>query len=127
MKSRTEYGGTVKQTRLRAIWAVLALFAVLAFPASVGAQDTASDAAHDPVPFTFFDGHAYGFDYTFGFDRSRFYRFASAGGAFRPWHQDRRYRGDLIDRVIAIDRIRAAIVVLDIFDNAPGTAVIVGP
>ena len=120
-------GGTVKQPRLRALWATLALFAVVAFPASAGAQDTASDAAGDPVPFNAFYSHAYGFDHAFGFDPSRFYRFASAPGAFRPWHQDRRYRSDLIDRVIAIDRIRAAIVVLDVLNDTRNRTVIVGP
>lgn len=121
-----EHGRIVKQSRLKAIWATLALLAAATFPTSAGAQGASSNAMDDPAPFSFFYSHAYGFDGAFGFDQSRFYRFASAPGAFRPWHRDHRYRSDLIDRMVEIDRIRMAIVVLDILSNRRNTTVIVG-
>ena len=71
-------------------------------------------------PFRAFDG-AY-----FGFDQSRFYRFASTPGEFRPWHQDRRSRFNLINRVLDIDRIRTDIFAVGILDNTRNATVIVG-
>ena len=102
---------------LLSIGLALAFSALLALPTAGTAQQFDAGAAG---PFRGFD------DTFFGFDQSRFYRFASVPGEFRPWHQDRRPRFYLINRVLDIDQIRTDIFAVDILSNTRSGAVIVG-
>lgn len=103
--------------KLFAIVAALSCMAFAAYPTTSTAQPIEISAAG---PFRGFQ------DTFFGFDQRRFYRFASVPGEFRPWHQDRRPRFYLINRVLDIDQIRTDIFAVDILNNTRSGAVIVG-
>lgn len=112
-------GKSVRQKPLSICAALIAL-ALTSVPMSGSAQQVASN---DGVagPFRGFDGQG------FGFDSSRFYRFASGPEGFLPWHQDRRRSIYLIDRVLEIDQIRTYITAVDIFNNTGVPLVVVTP
>lgn len=69
--------------------------------------------------FNAFEGHA------FGFERANFHRFVSGPNGFEPWHRRRSHQDTTqIYRLLEIDRIRTAIVILDLFDDTRAVGVI---